>query len=1037
MAHMADLPPLIMTRNSSETSRGLDSSLPTPDDELPLSTYNREYRTTKRQALFYPGPGAKIVEEPSRISPGVNSLLDPTDSYFPTIDSQDKIIPSSSSDAALLVRRRSTKALINRYESFSPTSIARSSVASSTAVSSSPHSCHLQPPISPARLQSDLPALPDSPPSFSPSPSGRSPISLNRPSARPPIKDSFRSILSVFGKKRDPLDVYSRRYQSPERAALSDDSLMDPQGEILKQGPLLHLRTFGASPIWTKTTSIVTPTHITIMLASADSSRILPLAACLDIRSLSTSEIEERVMKGDVFAEGTYAFEMKFEKEGMEQFAAYSVTDRGAWVSTLWDAVLLARGSASEDRTEDLIDEPRAITTDDSATPPTALDYKEILHYETRPASDSIDPTISRRLAIYEPPVIVPDGTMEHVDYSTVEAKELEPSSLPTTPKSAPRIEHALTEANVSSISANLTPITQIQASEELKTITEITEQDTFSEVFSLTTPTLDRRDPDPESPSVQSGLTRLQYMDDSPEGIHAPLETGPGLNTSVTASTSRTQWTSDSQDYSDAARNIGEHVVGLLPSEINTPTPYQDQVEPRENGSFQESSVVLASLRGVEQKLDGVHDFLRASEPGLGNTAMASLHDLLKETNAHVKALRQEINNLRPMTTMANLAPARPESESSLSPAIAQQLQDFKKALAAHHLPVDALGEALDDVRDDVRATLVDITANIGKMAGDQNSDAVMQKLDELILAQRPTTNEANSTDMANKLDQLLALCAQGNSGLASNDLAPGPLVNQEETESSSLAKIFELIKDDKVAQEAQRQQQADSVRYLNELNTWLESFTNRGLATIQSTAAGVESLVKQLNPEAPPDALPGSMNNIAPSSTPAGLLENIRHCVAELRQQQQERQTMDETIQVLVQNITEDMQERRANNVASIPAMFEHQSRQQEIVLRTFAEELSKEIRGERMRFIDAMKDATTINVQIHVEEFKQELSREVMASTQEVARLQRQRQDLEQQLSELFALLARQKRAAFEHETQPHRQIPPHNHPRAGHR
>ena len=77
--------------------------------------------------------------------------------------------------------------------------------------------------------------------------------------------------------------------------------------------------------------------------------------------------------------------------------------------------------------------------------------------------------------------------------------------------------------------------------------------------------------------------------------------------------------------------------------------------------------------------------------------------------------------------------------------------------------------------------------------------------------------------------------------------------------------------------------------------------------------------------------------------------------------------------------------------------------------------------------------MKEATAINVQgqytvgrrspgealmiglvVHVEEFKKELTREVMTMTQEVTHLQRERQMLEQQIADLFAFYAKQKQA-----------------------
>lgn len=65
------------------------------------------------------------------------------------------------------------------------------------------------------------------------------------------------------------------------------------------------------------------------------------------------------------------------------------------------------------------------------------------------------------------------------------------------------------------------------------------------------------------------------------------------------------------------------------------------------------------------------------------------------------------------------------------------------------------------------------------------------------------------------------------------------------------------------------------------------------------------------------------------------------------------------------------------------------------------------------------------------VHVEEFKKELTREVLSMTQEVARLHRERQTLEQQIADLFAFYARQKNGGEQHKVgvqQRHRAPPP---------
>jgi hypothetical protein len=52
-------------------------------------------------------------------------------------------------------------------------------------------------------------------------------------------------------------------------------------------------------------------------------------------------------------------------------------------------------------------------------------------------------------------------------------------------------------------------------------------------------------------------------------------------------------------------------------------------------------------------------------------------------------------------------------------------------------------------------------------------------------------------------------------------------------------------------------------------------------------------------------------------------------------------------------------------------------------------FLSALSADIRGERLRFVEAMQSATTVNVQLHIDEFKQQLAKEVTLMLQEVGR------------------------------------------------
>ena len=54
------------------------------------------------------------------------------------------------------------------------------------------------------------------------------------------------------------------------------------------------------------------------------------------------------------------------------------------------------------------------------------------------------------------------------------------------------------------------------------------------------------------------------------------------------------------------------------------------------------------------------------------------------------------------------------------------------------------------------------------------------------------------------------------------------------------------------------------------------------------------------------------------------------------------------------------------QSNDAGNIAGLIERQKKEQEELLRAVAAELSNEIRGERLRFVEAMKEATAINVQ-----------------------------------------------------------------------
>ncbi|GJE97769.1 hypothetical protein PsYK624_139900 [Phanerochaete sordida] len=268
-------------------------------------------------------------------------------------------------------------------------------------------------------------------------------------------------------------------------------------------------------------------------------------------------------------------------------------------------------------------------------------------------------------------------------------------------------------------------------------------------------------------------------------------------------------------------------------------------------------------------------------------------------------------------------------------------------------------------------------------------------ERLEEILTAIQTSQAAAPAGLVPSKAEETLA------------DVADSALVTLP-----ALEELLALVKTEKEQRESQTEAQADSARYLNELNNWLETFVKHGTSQIEGVAAGVQNLCRELG------TADGLSEDGQPLPPTGGLLSDIRQLLAETSVNSDRVAALQSSVEGLMAAVHDSAQAAEARNqfpTESVVAMIERQRQDQEHMLKTLATELSNDIRGERLRFVEAMKEATTINVQIHVEEFKKELTREVLSMTQEVTRLQRERQALEQQIADLFAFYAKQKQAS----------------------
>ncbi|THV05003.1 hypothetical protein K435DRAFT_790426, partial [Dendrothele bispora CBS 962.96] len=249
--------------------------------------------------------------------------------------------------------------------------------------------------------------------------------------------------------------------------------------------------------------------------------------------------------------------------------------------------------------------------------------------------------------------------------------------------------------------------------------------------------------------------------------------------------------------------------------------------------------------------------------------------------------------------------------------------------------------------------------------------------------------------TAMSKKMDEIVGQIAcfpKNNANLTNNE--------------AQLTSIEALLAEESNQRALHGQQQADSVRYLNELNSWLESFVQNGTSQIQAMAATLQQICEMLGVA---QGNPGQAT---------GLLADVRRIVQFVENKElgkdfgnsgpnsgTRRSTFD-ICYVSSQDLLDSMVQLRREQENLLKMMTAGEVFAHTAVTRSNREVgLSSEIKGERLRFVDAMKEATAINIHNHVEEFKKQLKCEVQGMTQELSRLYRDKQMLENQIADLL--------------------------------
>jgi hypothetical protein len=121
----------------------------------------------------------------------------------------------------------------------------------------------------------------------------------------------------------------------------------------------------------------------------------------------------------------------------------------------------------------------------------------------------------------------------------------------------------------------------------------------------------------------------------------------------------------------------------------------------------------------------------------------------------------------------------------------------------------------------------------------------------------------------------------------------------------------ILALVNEDRDQRTIIANQFGDSVRYLNELNTWMESFVTNTYDNFQAMSAGVEQLCKEL-------ALPTEVKDGTPSKPDSiGIaIRDIRRLIDQGGQKQHQFEAIQTSVASLVQQGNINLQQHAEAN-------------------------------------------------------------------------------------------------------------------------
>ncbi|KAH7888733.1 hypothetical protein F5I97DRAFT_743616 [Phlebopus sp. FC_14] len=883
-------------------------------------------------------------------------------------------------------------------------------------------------------------------------------LSLTRSkSKRRSLSHSLRNFVAVFKRRRDKdqddsdhtlprssveidCDGVNSHPFRPKPAPLPERSvrqiaLSTSKASALLSGPLHYLSRPSPSassilPVWTSCTVTLYDSHLLLTwytLHGNPSSQVFPLGGCMDVHSLALKQLDanERALLPRNGNDDLKIFELLFEGRTPEKFAAASSHDRGQWVSAIWDTVLNSRCSPGPGRDYG----PRGALTVKTDVP---LLENRLDGLQPHSASEHSASVYSSSSAVETPSMFAKGDSAPPTPIAKSPRQGNSPATLsPPRPPSElsthtqPKSPSIAKLGTLSVVTQRLAEISQAKFASSTPT----------TDCTSSTTVTALQRAQMTYSTPVTRAFTEIEHTPRKGSmSVGTPVDEDGGASTVIPLPDIAKTLPSDNVLARSRSVFSKRSQLPIAPAQWSIATSTTLEPIPQSQTTLPEPAI------GTNDKTPLNSPLAPSIEPQLLPFAelikenAAKHYDQAAALGEQIIALQRDIHNLPE------------ELKPTITREIAAMIEQDERQGKIYRASMDSILAKLDDVQKYVAVDgIVTIVENvqvqlasqipevIGKLASIQRElQAVREASSEMPgcstrsgpkmnlehamppIEKGPRSGTHLAVDLSAiyaKLDDLASLY-RTDAAIEEKDLSVSPLEQDSSAISEKLQAILDQLKASGEQRELQLVQQVDSVRYLNELNSWLDAFVNNGTVQIQAIAAGVEQLCEQFGVDEDVEGKDhqGDRQKILPT---------IRQLLSFVQKKAQD----EEQLQVSVAQLTSAVHEHlkigadQENTIVtnSVLAIIDRQRHDQEQLLRALSSELTNEIRGERLRFVEAMKEATAINVQAHVEHFKAELSREVAVMTEDVGRLHQEKQALEQQIADLFAFYSKQKQEA----------------------